>query len=78
MPRRKDDIEIGKRAQEEVYRVYGNREKATRIMRLSKNVIYEWGQGSTPGGRHLAVLHYHGCDVMYILTGKRYSITKEG
>ena len=78
MSRKKGDIEIGRRAYEEVLRIFKFPTKARRVMRLSKNIIYEWNEGKTPGGQHLAILHYHGCDVMYILTGKRNISNERG
>ena len=71
MAKHKGDIGIGKRAAEEVYRVFKNYAKAARILGCHKRIFYDWNEGDTPGGHYLAALHYHGCDVMYILTGVR-------
>lgn len=71
MAKRKGDIEIGQRAYDEVCRVFGSAYKAAKITRLKKRLFYYWQDGGTPGGYALAVMHYHGCDVLYILTGKR-------
>ena len=73
MAKHKGDIEIGHREYEEVCRVFGGTSKAARIMRLEKRLFYSWkNDGVTPGGHVLALMHYHGCDVLYILTGKRH------
>lgn len=73
MAKHNGDIEIGQRAYEEVCRVFGSAYKGARIMRLEKRLFYSWkNDGCTPGGYALALMHYHGCDVLYILTGKRY------
>ena len=73
MSKHKGDIEIGQRAYEEVIRVYGGTSKAARAMMLDRRIFNSWkNDGVTPGGHVLALMHYHGCDVLYILTGKRY------
>ena len=71
MPKKKGDIEIGRRAFEEVYRIFHNYEKAARVFGCSKRLFYAWNDGETPGGHYLALLHYFGGDVIYILTGHR-------
>ena len=71
MGQHKGDIGIGKRAAEEVYRVFNNYTNAARILGCYKRVFFAWNEGHTPSGHFLAVLHAHGCDVMYILTGDR-------
>ena len=72
MAKHKGDIEIGRRAFEEVYRVFQNIEKAARTMGCRKRIFYAWAAGDTPGGYYLALLHHYGCDVLYVLTGKRH------
>ena len=74
MAKHKGDIEIGRRAFEEVYRIFQNYEKAARAFGCSKRLFYEWNNGDTPGGHYLAMLHYFGGDVLYVLTGKRHKI----
>lgn len=75
MAKHKGDIEIGRRANEEVYRVFGNYRKAARLIGCDYRLINSWMHGNTPGGHFLARMHYLGCDVLYILTGKRHKQT---
>lgn len=71
MARRKGDLEIGYRAFEEVKRLFPDVKNGVRRMHVSKNAVYGWKDGGTPGALMLARLHYAGADVIYILTGKR-------
>ena len=71
MARNKCDIEIGRRAFEEVKRLFPDVKNGIDRMRMSKNAVYGWKDGATPGALMLARLHYAGADVIYILTGKR-------
>ena len=65
------DIAIGQRAAEEVWRIFKKSAAASRALGCDVKTIYQWDGGTVPGGLMLARLHYLGCDVMYILTGKR-------
>lgn len=67
----KGELEIGFRADEEIRRVFSRRSKAMRALRLSKHTVYSFKEGTTPSGYVLAKLCESGCDVEYILTGKR-------
>jgi hypothetical protein len=70
MPRA--DIEIGKRASEEVLRLFPSVMEARRRLGMnSKQLLYDWGRGSAPSAKYLQRLHYCGADVVYILTGVR-------
>lgn len=76
MPKRKADIEVGRRAYKECDRIFGVSEyggiiKTTKALGCDKKAIYEWKNGSTPATFYLIRLHYCGADVMYILTGER-------
>ena len=77
MAKKKGNIQIGYRAYEEVCRIFGNGPKAAYKMCIRKNIIYEWKAGGVPGGHYLALLHHYGCDVIYILTGRRNNGNKE-
>ena len=77
MANKKGNIEIGHRAYEEVCRIFGNGNNGAKKMLIRKNIIYEWKAGSVPCGHYLAWLHYYGCDVIYILTGRRNIGNKE-
>lgn len=74
MSKRKADIEVGRRAFEELDRIfnlskYGGIIKAIKSIGCSKNTIYEWKSGVTPETIYLIRLHYMGADVIYIMTG---------
>lgn len=74
MPKRKADIEVGKRAFEELDRIfnlgkYGGIIKAAKSIGCNKTSIYGWENGATPETIYLIRLHYLGADVIYIMTG---------
>ena len=71
MAKKKTNIEIGQRAYEEVCRVFGNANKAAYQMCVAKQTIYDWRDGSAPGCNYLVLLHHFGCDVIYILSGRK-------
>lgn len=63
-------IEIGKRAFEEVQRIFGKDVDARKSLGMkSKQLLYDWSQGCAPSAKYLQRLHYCGADVIYILTG---------
>lgn len=68
----KADMEIGKRAFEEVLRLFPSMsESRARLGMNSKQLLYDWSRGSAPSAKYLQRLHYCGADVIYILTGVR-------
>lgn len=70
MPRA--DIEIGKRAFEEVLRIFPTQKAGMRQLGInSQQLIYAWAGGGAPSAKYLQRLHYCGADVIYILTGMR-------
>ena len=76
MPKRKADIEVGKRAFEELDRIfnlskYVSITKAAKSIGCDKKAIYGWENGATPETIYLIRLHYLGADVIYIMTGVR-------
>ena len=76
MPKRKADIEVGKRAFEELDRIfnlskYGGIIKATNSIGCDRKIVYGWESGATPETFYLIRLHYLGADVIYIMTGVR-------
>ncbi len=71
MPKRKGDIEIGRRMVDELVRIFGTQANAVRQMPCDRHTVDYWNTGGTPGGYMLAKLHYSGGDVMYVLTGER-------
>lgn len=73
MPKRLADRRIGERAVEELYRLFPNLTEISMACRLGmdRKSFYEWKNGMTPGGYFLSLLCWSGCDIVYILTGKR-------
>lgn len=68
----KAQIEIGKRAAEEVFRLFEKSKDAQRAICGNNNgLIYHWQEGVAPSAKYLQRLHYCGADVIYILTGRR-------
>lgn len=67
----KGDIEIGHRMVDELVRLFGTKAEAVRRFQCERNCIDHWQDGGTPGGYMLQKLHFHGGDVLYVLTGKR-------
>lgn len=67
------DRQIGARAVEEVYRLFPNLSDAKIAKRigLERQTLADWKYGKTPGGYSLSALCYAGCDIHYILTGRR-------
>ena len=73
MPQHLADREIGVRAAEEVLRLFPNLSERAIAKRFGFNrkTIGNWKSGMTPSGYAIAVLYYAGCDIHYILTGRR-------
>jgi hypothetical protein len=71
MAKTKGDIEIGRRAYEEVVRLFDVPSTAKQRIGITRNVLYGWRDGIVPGALWLAKLHYAGADVIYILTGRK-------
>jgi hypothetical protein len=66
------DIKIGKRAYEEVLRLFARKKDAVKMIGTSSpRIIYDWMNGGAPSAKYLQRLHYLGADVIYILTGIR-------
>lgn len=79
MPKRKADIEIGKRAVLELQQKFPGMQEHIICSRigLNKKTLWEWKQGTTPDGLALQKMAFAGCDVKYILTGRRDANVKE-
>ena len=72
MPKSTPQIEIGKRAFEEVNRLFNNQKKAKVMLGISsRQLLYDWMEGVAPSAKYLQRLHYLGADVIYILTGDK-------
>lgn len=68
----KAQIEIGKRAFEEVTRIFPKYKDARIALGMkSHQLIYDWMDGIAPSAKYLQRLYYVGADVIYILTGVR-------
>ena len=68
----KAQIEIGKRAAEEAFRLFEKSKDAQRAICGNNNgLIYHWQEGVAPSAKYIQRLHYCGADVIYILTGRR-------
>lgn len=67
------DMEIGVRAAEEILRLFPSLSERAITERLgfNRHTIQNWKSGMTPSGHAIAVLYYAGCDIPYILTGRR-------
>lgn len=72
MPESTPQIEIGKRAFEEVSRLFDSQKVAKEMLGISsKQLLYDWMNGVAPSAKYLQRLHYLGADVIYILTGDK-------
>ena len=68
----KAQFDIGKRAYEEVQRIFESDTIARRQLGISSmRLMYDWSCGGSPSAKYLQRLHYCGADVIYILTGVR-------
>jgi hypothetical protein len=69
----KGDLEIGKRAAEELLRKFPQLTEAqiSRRLGFDRKSLWFWKSGETPSGFALQRMCFEGCDVKYILTGRR-------
>lgn len=69
----KGELGIGERAAEELLRKFPNLTEARICQRigLKRKSLWELKHGTTPGGFLLQRMCFEGCDVLYILTGRR-------
>lgn len=74
MPKEKGDIEIGRRAHEEVLRIFQSQKEAAVRLGVERKRFNTWLHGGDPTVSVLARLHFAGADVLYILTGKRSDV----
>ena len=70
---KKGDIEIGRRAVEELREMFPelSNEAIAKRLHMDRNVIWLWMDGVTPSSIALQRMAIAGCDVKYILTGLR-------
>ena len=72
------EISIGRRAYEEVERIFGKDVDArAKLGMKSRQLLYDWMEGVSPSAKYLQRLHYVGADVIYILTGVRNNENKD-
>ena len=71
MSRKKQPMEIGKRAFSEVLRLFPKMKDAAIAIGCNTKAIYSWSYGFAPSSMYLARLHDLGADVVWILTGRR-------
>jgi hypothetical protein len=65
-------VEIGKRAYEEVCNLFPKMSDAKILLGMKSNqLIYDWMEGCAPSAKYLQRLYYCGADIIYILTGRR-------
>lgn len=67
------DRNIGVRAAEELFRRFPNlsEKQITQMLRVERKSLWNWKRGMTPSGYALTALCFMGCDINYILTGRR-------
>ena len=73
MAKHKGELEIGMRAYEELRRRFPalSDETISKRIGMDRKSMYAWRDGLTPGGYALQRLYFAGCDIKYILTGRR-------
>jgi hypothetical protein len=73
MGKRKGDLEIGKRAAQELLRIFPDltEEQICKRIGFERKIFWFWKSGQTPSGFALQRMCFEGCDVKYILTGRR-------
>ena len=73
---RYNDVNITDRVIEEVSKLGNNAYQIGKIVGCSTQLVQSWLDGVyVPGAYYLRRLHEIGCDVLYILTGKHYTLT---
>lgn len=72
--RRIADITIGRRAYEEVLRLFPKMKDAERIIGCENYTIYKWKDGVSPSAIYLARLLEIGADIRWILTEKKVGV----
>ena len=65
------DISIGKRAYQEVIRLFPRMKDAERVIGCENYTIYKWNEGVSPSAIYLARLLELRADIHWILTGRK-------
>lgn len=73
--KRVSDAAIGKRAYQEVLRLFPGMKAAETALGCTYYPIYQWRKGAAPSAVYLARLLELGADIQWILTGKKYTGT---
>lgn len=69
---RKNNYETKRRCAEELSRIFSNHYECARCCGFGTNQTEAWwNEESVPQAASLYILHQHGVDVLYILTGER-------
>jgi hypothetical protein len=68
----KAELEIGKRAAQEAFRLFDRAKDAQKAICGNNNgLLYHWMEGVAPSAKYLQRLCFLGADIDYILTGRR-------
>ena len=66
------DFSMHERVAEEIYKLGDSNKSAALRIGCDRKIISDWIAGrSIPSAFYLKALHEAGCDIIYILTGKR-------
>ena len=66
------DTEMTKRLREELYRLGKTQGRIADVLDCDRQLVYQWVSGrAAPSAYFLASICEAGCDIIYILTGKR-------
>ena len=70
---KRKDFTMYERVAEEIYKLGVSNKAAALKIGCNRKMVTEWLAGrAIPSAFHLKGMHEAGCDVLYILTGKRY------
>lgn len=63
---------VSERLAEELHKLGMSQRKLGELFGCCQHLIYAYYKGrSIPGAYYLTLMHYAGCDIIYILTGER-------
>lgn len=71
--KRTTDIAVGRRAAQEVDRLFPGKKQALLALGCGKHTVNEWRNGIAPSAYYLIRLAELGADVMWILRGRKGS-----
>ena len=70
MGQRNMDVDVGKRAYNEIIKLCGDTTKAAKALGSDRRLVTSWYYGCAPSAFYLERLHKLGIDIIYILTGR--------